>query len=120
MKDMLTLECEPQVPAGMIRTLNGDILPDTGRSRLIAKLQEAYALDGAVKLNVDGSATRVVPLTERQVLSLDMTVLDDVDLDPATCTGIDRLHGDVFLLTYATGRTSRIGLSCSEYLTPQE
>lgn len=116
---LMTLQSSPAVPAGMIQTLNGDILPNTGRSDLIAKLQEAYVLDGEVTLKVDGGEAVTVPLSLEQARSLSLTTLGGVDLDEATCPGIEKLAGDEYRLTYADGAVRRLIASCSDYWTLQ-
>lgn len=113
---MLMLQSKPEIAADMIETLNGDVLPNTGRSHLIAKLQEAFALDGAVTMTVDGGTPATVPLTLAEAKNLKLGTLGGVDLRENTCTGIEKLGGDDYLLTYADGTPARrMLLSCSDY-----
>ena len=54
-------------------------------------------------------------------MSLTLTRLGGVDLRAATCTGIEKLAGDEYLLTYCDGTPPRrLRLTCSDYWTPQD
>jgi hypothetical protein len=80
----MQLQSLPTTPAGMLTTIHGQTLPDCGRSRLTAMLQEAYELHNAhVAMRLDGGETVLVPLTDALMREL------QANPEPRTLGGVD-------------------------------
>lgn len=95
-----TLIAQSTIPAGTILTVHGDTLPDCGRSRLVAMLQEAYELRNThVVMRVDGGEPVQVALTDELVRDLEPTSIGGVDIGQPASMGIVKIEEHAFRLT---------------------
>jgi len=93
-------QSEPTIPEGMLKTIHGHMLPDCGRSRLTAMLQEAYELHNThVVMRVDGGAPETVELTNELLLDLEPSRLGSVDLGGPASMSIEQIDEGGFRLT---------------------
>lgn len=100
----MQLQSAPTTPAGMLTTIHGQTLPDCGRSRLTAMLQEAYELHNAhVAMRIDGGETVLVPLTDALMRELQANpeprTLGGVDLGEPAGMDIEQIDANAWRLT---------------------
>lgn len=81
-------------------TACGMMLHESGRSRLLALLHEAYELHTShVSVSVDGGEGQQVAVTDAMIRDEHLRMLGDLDLGIAQCMSIDQIDERTFRLT---------------------
>lgn len=100
----MELTCMAATPVGKLTTVHGQTLPDCGRSRMTAMLQEAYELhNDYVSMQIDGGKIVQVQLTDAFMRELqtdpEPRMLGGVRLDDAASMSIEQIDERTYRLT---------------------